>query len=78
MHSMDGRRLSPGARGRVGTDLHPHALCAALLDVVEDEAGRDLDRLDDPSDQLFDTPLPFGRTDLPAEVLRDDDVGRLL
>ena len=36
------------------------------------------DRVDDAADQLLDAALALGRADLPAEVLRDDDVGRLL
>ena len=36
------------------------------------------DRVDDAADQLLDAALALGRPDLPAEILRDDDVGRLL
>ena len=36
------------------------------------------DRVDDAADQLLDAALALGRADLPAEVLRDHDVGGLL
>ena len=36
------------------------------------------DRVDDAADQLLDAALPLGRANLPAEIFRDDDVGRLL
>ena len=36
------------------------------------------DRVDDAADQLLDAALALGRADLPAEILRDDDVGGLL
>ena len=36
------------------------------------------DRLDDTTDQLLHAPLALRRAELPAEVLRDDDVGGLL
>ena len=36
------------------------------------------DRVDDAADELLDAALALGRADLAAEVLRDDDVGRLL
>ena len=36
------------------------------------------DRVDDAADQLLDAALALGRADLAAEILRDDDVGRLL
>ena len=35
-------------------------------------------RVHDAADQLLDAVLALGRADLPAEILRDDDVGRLL
>src|SRR4029079_7098099 len=35
-------------------------------------------RVDDPADELLDAVLALGRSDLPAEIFRDDDVGRLL
>src|SRR5688500_15992212 len=36
------------------------------------------DGVDDPADQLPDRALALGRVHLAAEILRDDDVGRLL
>src|SRR5262249_14423204 len=36
------------------------------------------DGVDDAADQLPDAALAFGTPDLPAEIFRDDDVGRLL
>ena len=36
------------------------------------------DRVDDAADELVDAALALGRADLPAEILGDDDVGRLL
>src|SRR5262249_1675605 len=36
------------------------------------------DRVDDAADELLDAALAFRRADLAAEILRDDDVGRLL
>ena len=36
------------------------------------------DGVDDAADQLLDAALALGRADLPAEILGDDDVGRLL
>src|ERR1035441_7292345 len=36
------------------------------------------DRRHDAADQLLDAALTLRRADLPAEILRDDDVGRLL
>ena len=36
------------------------------------------DGVDDAADELLDAALALGRADLPAEILRDDDVGRLL
>ena len=36
------------------------------------------DRVDDAADQLLDAALALRRADLPAEILRDDDVGGLL
>ena len=36
------------------------------------------DRVDDAADELLDRVLALGRADVAAEVLRDDDVGRLL
>ncbi len=35
-------------------------------------------RVDHAADQLLDAVLALGRADLPAEIFRDDDVGRLL
>src|SRR6185436_4363893 len=35
-------------------------------------------RVDDAADELLDAALALGRADLAAEILRDDDVGRLL
>src|SRR5687768_4788549 len=36
------------------------------------------DRVDDAADQLLDRALALRRPELPAEILRDDDVGGLL
>src|SRR5204863_4746455 len=35
-------------------------------------------RIDDAADELLDAVLTLGRSDLPAEIFRDDDVRRLL
>jgi hypothetical protein len=41
-------------------------------------AGPARHRVDDAADELADAAFALRRADLPAEILRDDDVGRLL